>query len=241
MESITVRCFACKVGMKIKSEYAGKLRKCPKCGEIFIVPQSDGNAIVPPPQVLEKLRQAEQASAQSEVQTSSTAGTQANQPQANISPLDDERITPVDHPKRLNPKYRYMILDTRSVIACWQLDKGWQVWDGARLVPAKRNQNLLPKQGEFYLVELQLEAAGDEMKLTKIRIFRLARQYSVSKLAGDDFAVLSTIVAASGLLRPQKSALLAGLKQHFMREVWAEAKNIYDYLLNDDSHSTEVE
>lgn len=246
-ELIVVRCHACNVGMKIKPEYAGKLRKCPKCGEIFIVPQEDGVTIAPSPEILEKIRQqtAAQTPAQSaqhpqdrpqETQTSSPYSA----PSAEIVVPEEETIRPVEHPKRLDPQFRYVILNSERMIAYWQMSTGWQISDGSRLVSAKRNAQLLPKQGDFRFIEMQFGDVDGEFRITKLRIFQLASQYSVSKIAGDEGEVLSTITRAAGLTRSQKGALLQGLKAHFMRGVWADSPAVYDYLFNEDFHSSEI-
>jgi len=233
-ELIAVRCHACKVGMKIKPEYAGKLRKCPKCGAIFIVPHKDGLTIEPPPEVLEKVRQ------QMAVQTSAPKPEVPATPSTRIVIPEEETIQPVEHPKRLNPQFRYVILSSERMIAYWQMSTGWQVSDGARLTSAKRNSELLPKQGDFRFIEMRLGEVDGEFRVTKLRIFQLARQYSVSKIAGDENDVLSTIISTAGLTRSQKGALLQGLKAHFMRGVWADSPTIYEYLFNEDFHSCEV-
>lgn len=271
-ELIAVRCHACSVGMKIKPEYAGKLRKCPKCGEIFIVPREDGVTIAPSPEILEKIRQ--QTAAQSPADQSPAAPSpqesqnpaqsvqftqdqpqqeetaQAPQLEGTSSPFsapsesiivpEEETIHPVDHPKRLDPQFRYVILNSEKMIAYWQMSTGWQVSDGSRLVSAKRNSQLLPKQGDFRFIEMQFGDVDGEFRITKLRIFQLASQYSVSKIAGDEGEVLSTITRAAGLTRSQKGALLQGLKAHFMRGVWADSPAIYEYLFNEDFHSSEI-
>lgn len=263
---IAVRCHACNVGMKIKPEYTGKLRKCPKCGVIFVVPHKDGQTIAPPPEVLEKMRQ-QQAAAQSPAEpkpqeepiSAQSVETQQISPQisqplpqesGSPSPYavpsesivvpEEETIHPVDHPKRLDPKFRYVILNSEKMIAYWQMSTGWQVSDGSRLVSAKRNSQLLPKQGDFRFIEMQFGEVDGEFRITKLRIFQLASQYSVSKIAGDEGDVLTTITRAAGLTRSQKGALLQGLKAHFMRGVWADSPTIYEYLFNEDFHSSEI-
>ncbi|MBQ9454270.1 MAG: hypothetical protein Q4A17_08770 [Thermoguttaceae bacterium] len=243
-ELIVVRCHACNVGMKIKPEYAGKLRKCPKCGEIFIVPQEDGQTIVPPPEVLEQIRRQEAAQNSAEPkpqeQPQESAPSPFSAPSAEIVVPEEETIKPVEHPKRLNPQFRYVILNSERMIAYWQMSTGWQISDGSRLVPAKRNAQLLPKQGDFRFIEMQLGDVDGEFRITKLRIFQLASQYSVSKIAGDEGEVLTTITKAAGLTRSQKGALLQGLKAHFMRSVWADSPAIYDFLFNEDFHSSEI-
>ncbi|MCR5163003.1 MAG: hypothetical protein K6C40_03200 [Thermoguttaceae bacterium] len=263
---IAVRCHACSVGMKIKPEYAGKLRKCPKCGVIFVVPHKDGQTIAPPLEVLEKIRQQEMAQSaaaskpQEEPVSPQSAETlqapeenetlQAPRDDETPSPFsapseeivvpEEETIHPVDHPKRLNPQFRYVILNSEKMIAYWQMTTGWQINDGMRLVSAKRNAQLLPKQGDFRFIEMQFGEVDGEFRITKLRIFQLASQYSVSKIAGDEGEVLSTITRAAGLTRSQKGALLQGLKAHFMRSVWADSPAIYEYLFNEDFHSSEI-
>ena len=256
-ELIAVRCHACNVGMKIKPEYVGKLRKCPKCGEIFIVPQEDGLTIAPSPEILEKIRQQTAASdspepkPQEEQNPDQSVVTPQTPPQESApSPYavqsseivvpEEETIHPVEHPKRLDPKFRYVILNSEKMIAYWQMSTGWQVSDGSRLVSAKRNSQLLPKQGDFRFIEMQFGDVDGEFRITKLRIFQLASQYSVSKIAGDEGEVLTTITRAAGLTRSQKGALLQGLKAHFMRGVWADSPAIYEYLFNEDFHSSEI-
>lgn len=275
-ELIAVRCHACHVGMKIKSDYAGKLRKCPKCGTIFLVPQQDGETLSPPPEVLAELkRQAASQAAQAASQAEQAAEPSVNLPHSmtaqglpsrNAAPSisfgfgggssenaigvsepeivpslnAEDSIHPVERPKRLDPKFRYLILSSERLIGCWQLDGGWQVNDGTKLISAKRNAQILPKQGDFRFLELQLGTVDEEFRITKIRIFQLARQYSVTKIALDENEVLTTITGACGLNRSQKNALFQGLKTHFMRSVWADSPPIYDYLMNEDFHSSEI-
>ena len=119
-ELIAVRCHACNVGMKIKPEYAGKLRKCPKCGEIFIVPQEDGQTIAPPPEVLEQIRR--QAAAQNAAMPKPQDQPQEPTPSAFAAPSaeivvpEEETIHPVERPKRLDPHFRYVILNSEKKI-----------------------------------------------------------------------------------------------------------------------------
>lgn len=288
-EVITVRCHGCRVGMKIKAEYAGKLRKCPKCGTIFVVPSQDGETTPPAPEVLAELRrqaalakkkeQEAEASAGSPGSSASSAGPASPASVSETSPRPaapkitfgfggassenaigafgsgagtnsseetsediqaEGGIHPVERPKRLEPAYRYVILDSERMVAYWQNETGWQVNDGVKLVSARRNAQVIPKQGDFRFLELQLGTVDEEFRITKIRIFQLARQYSVTKIAQEENDVLSTITRHAGLTRSQKNALLQGLKKHFMRSVWADSPAVYDYLMNEDFHSHEI-
>ncbi len=242
---IAVRCHSCRVGMKIKVEYAGKLRKCPKCGTIFVVPKMDGDSTAPSEEVMAQLRrqiaqQAEQAGNKTETAPKPEVKTEIK-PEADVFSLQsDEAIQPVERPKRLDAQCRYFILDTERLVAYWQMTTGWQVNDGVKLVSARRNSQAIPKQGDFRFLELQLGEQDGEFRVLRIRIFQLARQYSVTKIALEENDVLATITTQTGLTRSQKNVLLQSLKAHFMRGMWADSPAIYEYLLNDDYHSCDI-
>ncbi|MDO4573924.1 MAG: hypothetical protein Q4D98_01785 [Planctomycetia bacterium] len=214
-EILRVQCFSCESVMKIRADLAGRAAKCPACGAYFIVPKASGVAVEPSLEMIKKLK--ERAEEKNRIE---------------VKPEEIETIHPVEHPHRLNPENRYVILDSSRLVAYWQTGKGWQVPAAGKLVPARRQPDLLPKQGDFTLVELQLNTMPEGIRLTGMQIFKLARQYSVTRLAGDEFAVLETITGHAGLLRPQKMALLETLRKYFMRETWSENKKIYAYLTN---------
>ncbi|MDO4629678.1 MAG: hypothetical protein Q4C70_10900, partial [Planctomycetia bacterium] len=152
----------------------------------------------------------------------------------------EEAIRPVERPKRLDAQCRYFILDAERLVGYWQMTMGWQVNDGVKLVSARRNSQAIPKQGDFRFIELQLGEQDGEFRVLRIRIFQLARQYSVTKIALEENDVLTTITSQSGLTRSQKNVLLQSLKAHFMRGMWADSPAIYEYLLNDDYHSCDI-
>lgn len=261
-EVIAVRCHACRVGMKIKLEYAGKLRKCPKCGAIFIVPEEDGDTLAPSPEIMQELRRQAEALKQKNAEEQKNAGAAPDAaPNFTISTTEnvigssefrvaegeaptmraEDRIHPVERPKRLEPKNRYVILSAERMLAYWQMDRGWQWNDGTKLVSAKRCPELLPKQGDFRFLELVFGDVDGEFRIVKMRIFQLARQYSVTKIALDENEILSTVTGVSGLDSRQKQALLQGFKAHLMRSVWADSPAIYEFLFNEDFHSFEIE
>lgn len=247
---IAVRCHGCRVGMKIKTEYAGKLRKCPKCGIIFVVPSTDGDTTAPSEEVMAQLRRqmAQQAESKAknrpEVKPEPTpqpeVKTEIKSETDEFTLQSDEAIRPVERPKRLDAQCRYFILDAERLVGYWQMTTGWQVNDGVKLVSARRNSQAIPKQGDFRFLELQLGEQDGEFRVLRIRIFQLARQYSVTKIALEENDVLTTITTQSGLTRSQKNVLLQSLKAHFMRGMWADSPAIYEYLLNDDYHSCDI-
>ena len=270
MSDVVIRCYSCESKMKARQELLGKVLKCPVCGVYMIIPKTGGDTIEPTPEQMKKIREMAQAKAAGKAGgvpssgggASAKAGAAAGGGSAPaqqpawtgetlaLSDVDgpvelvlpsEEHLQPAEHPTKLNPQYRYMVVGSNTLIASWETGKGWQVEAGGKLVSAKRNAEALPKAGDFALVELQIAVEDGEKRLSKMRIFKLARQYSVTKLAGDEKSVLSTITGTCGLMRPQKAALLNGLKTQFMRSVWADAKNLYDFLLNNDAHSCEVD
>lgn len=233
MEILKIRCPSCHVSMKAKSEFAGRVLKCPACKAPFIVPKTDGDGLEPPMHILMKL-------ADQEAAKKAEAEEEASIPQVVID--ETPPIQPAEHPRQLNRKNRYMILDSQRMTAFWQSGKGWQVaaGPGGTLVPAKSSADQLPRQGEFRFVELIMQDTDTAPKVVGLHIFQLARQYALTKLAQEENAILSAITSASGLLRSQKDSLIMALKTHFLRSAWADSKNVYDYLLGDDYHSSEV-
>lgn len=241
MEALRVRCFSCHVGMRIKGEHAGKLKKCPACGTVFLVPRHGGEALPPPETTLKSSRRKEEKTEnKAEKISEPPAASEVATLPPSIQPDMPESIMPVEQPKRLEPRNRYLVLDSQKVVAFWQLEKGWQVFHEGKWVPVKRQPQLLPKQGDFRLVELDFTPEGENIYLTRLRIYQLAQQYSISKLAGDDTAILSTITRSAGLLGPQKRAIMDFLKTQFMRETWTHTTSIYDFLLGFDAHSWNI-
>ncbi len=232
MEIIKVRCPSCKAVMKAKAEYAGRVLKCPACKTPFIVPKADGDGLEPPIHILMKL-------ADMEAQKQAQAEEEAAIPHVEI--VEVETIQRVEHPQKLNRMNRYIILDPQRLLAYWDMKKGWQLATTAgSLVPVRGNMEMLPTQGDFRLVELFMQEQDGISRVTALHIYQLARQYSLTKLQGDENAVLSTITTTVGLGHSQKKALMQALKTNFPRAAWAENKTIYDYLLGDDFHSSVI-
>lgn len=232
VETIKVRCPGCQVVMKAKADYAGRVIKCPACKTPFIVPKADGDGLEPPIHVLMKL-------ADIEAKKQTEAEEEASIPHVEI--IEVEAIQRVEHPVKLDRTNRYMVLDGTRLLAYWDLKKGWQLGTtGGSLVPVKGNTDMLPQQGDFRLIELQMADDGGISRVAGLRIFQLAKQYSLTKLRGDENAILATITGTTGLMHSHKKILMQAFKNHFPRAAWAENKAIYDYLLGDDSQSSEV-
>ena len=233
MEVIKVRCPSCKVVMKAKAEYAGRVLKCPGCKSPFIVPKTDGDGLEPPMHVLMKLMDKEAAKKAAEEEEASIPHVEIDETPAIQGP---------PRPRTLERQNRYMILDSQRMLAYWQAGKGWQavIGAGGSLAPAKRSADQLPKSGDFRLIEIRMEETESGPRVAGLAIYQLARQYALAKLAGEENAILATITSMSGLLKPQKDALIQAFKTHFLRSAWADSKHVYEYLLGDDYHSSEV-
>ncbi|NUQ65516.1 MAG: hypothetical protein HUU20_23860 [Pirellulales bacterium] len=145
-------------------------------------------------------------------------------------------------PERLDRQHRYVVLDRAAVLAIWENNgQGWTVKTRAGYLPASRNQDKLPTEGHFILVELRLGATEDGFRMTGIMTWRLAERWALGALARGDDPILKKIEGPGSLSKDQKFALCQHIKEQFMREVWASVPEIHDYLLNTDYHSPGVD
>jgi hypothetical protein len=142
---------------------------------------------------------------------------------------------PPKHLARLNC---YYICDKAHVVATWENNgQGWMVRTDFGFAGAVRNQDALPAQGDFRLVELEMVLVGGMFRLRGLKVYQLARRWALTNLARGDDAILKTVTGPGGLLREQKHAVRQQLKTRFMRDVWADSLAVLDYLGNADYHS----
>lgn len=240
---IRVTCSACGAQIKARVEVAGQVRKCPACSLLFVVPLLDGPGQTPfGEKVIErKAPSGEGVSGgdrirEPEVSSSQTDLSDSGSENADIS----TSLAPPSHPHHLNRENGYVLLDSQRMTAFWKADKGWQLLSGGGMVSAKRNPDMLPKQGDFKLVELIMQEKTSGLKLVGLRFFQLARQYAVSKLSGEENAILGMIIGHAKLTRAQKVVLLQSLKTLYMRDVWADSPTVYQYLTGEELMVEEV-
>jgi len=207
---IRFTCPGCGSKLNAKEEIAGQTRKCPKCGTAVTVPA---------------------VSEEAGIAMSETAD-------AHAQPASELHLPTHHWPERLNRLNRYLILDKAHLVATWVNNgDGWMVKTNYGFVQASRNFELLPAQGDFKLVELDMELRPEGLRLRGIVVYQLARRWALTNLDKGDDRILKSIVGYSGLNRDQKSVVLKCLKEYYMRNVWEQAQGVLDYLTNTDYHT----
>ena len=210
---IRVICPHCQSKLNAKDDLVGQTRKCPKCSQpVKIV--ADAPA------------------------TPSAA--RAEQPHVQIS--TDERLLTPELPERLNRESHYLICSKTHVVATWANNgAGWMYRAGPGLISVKRCRESLPSQGNFKLVELKFNVTPDEGKrLSGLATYQLASRWALTSLDQGDDAIVAKITDPGCLNRDQKNAVRQSLKDQFMRQVWADAAEVLEYLANADYHSPGV-
>ena len=209
---IRLTCSGCGSKLNAKDELAGQTRKCPKCGTAMVIPAPHDD-----------LSQVEVA------------------PDQHVHGIAEEPLAVFDGPQRLDRLNRYLICDHAKVMATWENNgHGWMLRTAAGFVSAARNYEQLPGQGDFRLVELKMAMVDDIPKLKGISVYQLAKHYALLTLRRGDDQVLDTVTGLGPLLRDQKAAVRAHLREHYMRSIWENAAAVMEYLNNDDYVSSGV-
>lgn len=219
---IQITCPNCQSKLNAKDELVGQTRHCPKCDTPVLisrpVPAKGPGPADPVPL------------------DDSPTDQHAEVRQIDLLAQADSGL------ERLDRQNRYVVLDRSSVLAAWENNgQGWMVKTRGGYLPASRNQDKLPTQGHFVLVELRLRATDDGFRMLGIRSHRLAERWALTALVRGDDPILKKIEGPGPLSKAQKFALCEHIKEQFMREVWASVPEIHDYLLNTDYHSAGVD
>jgi hypothetical protein len=211
---ICLVCPNCQSRLNAKDELLGQTRDCPKCGQPVLIAEPDASA--------ELLG----APAQTEP----------------VYDLGPPGLPQPDVPKRLDRSSQYLICDRSKLVATWKDDgQGWLLKTNTGLVSAVRNADQLPNQGDFKLVELRLDRTEAGIRLTGVRSYQLAQRWALTTLDKGDDKIVSKITGPGWLNRDQKNVVRQAIKDHLMREVWAKAENVLEYLGNTDYHSPGTE
>ena len=211
---IRVKCSGCGIKLKAKSELAGQTRKCPKCGASFVIPEGP----------------------QAEARELESAGGGDL-----IHDVLDHDLPKVEAPERLAWQNRYLICTPEKLFSAWESNgHGWMLKTTGGFIRASRNQELLPSQGDFMLIELRIATSDGQHRLSGIRSYRLAARWALVSLGREENEILSKIVGPGALNRSQKEAVKQYLRETLMAEIWHESQEILDYLGNTDYHSPGV-
>lgn len=213
---IRVTCPHCGSKLNAKDELAGQTRKCPKCAQALRVvadaPPAPGNTDATPSPAIPQTQQAA-----------------------------EERLPSLDLPEHLNRLSHYLICDRTHLVATWENDgRGWLLKTTSGLIPAKRNRDKLPSQGDFKLVELKLSLTPDGKRLAGLTSYQLALRWALTLLDQGDEQIVGKIIGYGSLNQDQKNLVREALRDQFMRDVWQGAADVLAYLGNTDYHSSGV-
>ncbi len=207
---IRVICPVCQSKLNAKEELAGQARKCPKCGNLLVIPHPSDNG-----------KTVEEPTSAVDLQ-----GSQAG-------PLPH-----LPAPERLARANRYLILDREKVFALWETSRdGWQLKIREGYINAARNPDKLPNLGEYVLVELVMSLTDQGMRLRGLVCYKLASHWALTTLSQGDHRILTRIVGPGSLNRDQKSAIRDFLGKDLMHEVLKDAQAVLEFLGNSDFHS----
>ena len=223
---IAITCSHCGSKLNAKDELAGQTRPCPKCKAPILIAASSPASAEPERLVASEGQPGEPASSGTDTGTLS-------QPMPGL---------PTHHYlDRLNRQHFYFICDRTNVMAAWENNgHGWLIRSHTGMVSAARNQQLLPQQGNFRMVEVKATIHDGSTRLTGLTCYQLADRWALKALARGDDEIVEKIVGHVGLSREQKNAVRGALKERFMHDVWQHATTISEFLANTDYHSYEA-
>lgn len=135
-----------------------------------------------------------------------------------------ERIfAPGELPRNLGKINHYIVVDHKDVAARWENDgRGWMVHLKDGFTRAATVESQIPQFGNFVLIEIGVERRADGLHLKNITPYQLRRQYSLSKIAKGDDAILETIIDYAILSDRQRKHVKDLIKTKFLPHMWAE-------------------
>ena len=126
---IELRCPSCEKKLRAKAELAGRMVKCPNCGQPIRIAADTADDNSPDGR-------------QSAIPTS--AG------------LRRAAAGPSHAMERLERSSHYLICNRNRLVALWENNgAGWMLDTPTGPIPAKRNRDQIPTNGDFQLVELK--------------------------------------------------------------------------------------
>ena len=215
-------CTGCGVKLNLKDEFIGRKFRCPRCKTILTAPiDLEGS--------------------DDEQTPKADAGNASSDASSADVPASDQGIASIPRLGKFNPNAIYFLVGAENLVGQWKPDAGWQVKGTQGLLPAKANAQLIPASGKFLLVELLCEQTQQGKKLKKLTIYKLGPSDAAKRIAGEPTAILALITGYGAMTKNQKNAVLAAIKNVFMREIWGGAEKIREFLLDFDSHTSTIE
>jgi len=216
---ISVTCPKCGSKIGANDELLGERRNCPKCGNPLVIsPRASANAPAP-------------------------AGVGIAQPKADSAAdgADLGAVKKLDAIERLNRLNYYVVLNKASIVCAWENDgRGWMLRTSAGMIPANRNFDQLPGQGNFQMVELKLSVSDKGKRLHGLQVYQLAQRYALTAIEKGDDNVCKRIIGSCGLNKDQKHQVRKLIREQFMRHVWEDSTNVFEFLASPDQHTTGV-
>ena len=216
---IRVTCTDCGARLKLPDEMIGRKFRCPRCKAVLTAPID--------------LEGPDEDEAESESESLDVS--------TNNAPAEEQGIAATPKLGKFNPNAVYFLVGAENLVGQWKLDTGWQVKGTQGLLPAKANDQLIPASGKYSLIEALCELTEQGKKLKKLTIYKLGPSDAAKRISGDPTAILALITGYGTLTKNQKNAVLAAIKNVFMREIWGGAEKIREFLLGFDSHSSTIE
>ncbi|MEN6451524.1 MAG: hypothetical protein ABFC96_13610, partial [Thermoguttaceae bacterium] len=216
---IEITCAGCGKRLLAKPEWVGRTAKCPRCGQSIRIEPAAAEPAAP----------------------SDALPLDDVPPGERVVPATEEHVTTFRPPERLNRQHDYLICDPTSLVATWANNgDGWMLKTSTGYLPARRNRDKLPQQGDFRLVELRIAIASEGKRLTGLASYQLAKHWALTVLDQGDDLVLEKITGPAGLNRDQKNVVRQAIRDRYMRPVWQDATAVLDYLGNVDQHTAEI-
>ncbi len=230
---IRVICPNCQSKLNAKEELLGQKRKCPKCGQAVLIARPDADSQPSPPSPQRVAEPAVERHARQDAERH--ARQDADQAARGDA---EEGLHPLEVPDRLCRTSHYVICDKSRLVATWENNgQGWMLRTSSGPVSAARNQDKIPAEGNFTLVELKLGTTDQGHRLRGITAYQLARRWALTKLNRGNDKILSAVTGPGSLGREQKNVVRQAIKDRFMSEVFEGADHVRDYLANTDYHS----
>jgi len=214
---IRFRCPGCSKQLNAKDELAGQTRKCPGCGTPVKVPQQstdgDGASLAPDVEV-----------------------------HAHVEVARDQKgLAKFEHPERLDRQNQYLICDNAKLVATWENNgHSWMLNLGFGFAAASRNQDQIPGQGDFKLIELCIELTDDGRRLKGVHTYQLAKRWALGTMERGDDDILKKITGPGFLNRQQKNIVRKRIREQLLPQVWENASEVFEFLTNQDYHSAGV-
>ena len=225
--SIRIVC-ACGSKLDAPDSFLGKKGKCPKCGAVFLIQPSA--APTPKPA----------APTQKSAAATPAAVKQTPSPDKIIVNDLPSLLHTEGFPKRIERLNLYVILGSDRVIAFLKAGEGWQLNTGHGFSNARQENQLIPGQGTFALIEGIVHETENGRRLVGIQFFKLDGRACLLAIARNESEILEKITGRTTMTLSQKRQLLLYIRDRFFADFTADAPEIIEYLTGEDFHSEQI-